>query len=280
MIRKRFSVLLVLLLSMSIIGCGSASAKNDSANANMADVVTSNSTKVESETVSEVSMPETKTDSIDFAISTASVDEAQAEVNYTGSFYTLPVGAKGEEWSEAQLDEYLKDCKPYQDNFIYNKYSNLEVDFDQILKEFGFEYMGTVEDSYGHYPYSVYWRQKGNTKYVLLFSDINVISVYMENDVHAAEVVLYCEQDGRNAFLVTDDFGENNYPDAIQAASAKGVVAALYAIIKMDNLDCGRLPYPRWYALEYPINGTSFGLKKGLDFINDDCVVNREYVYK
>lgn len=276
MIRKRFSVLLVLLLSISIIGCGSASVKNDSANANAADVVTSNSTKVESETVSEVSMPETKTDSIDSATSTASVDEAQAEVNYTGSFYTLPVGVKGEEWSEARLDEYLKDCKPYQDNFTYDKYSNLEVDFDQILEDFDFEYIGIVEEDG---PYSVYWRQKGNVKYVLLYFSVGVIYVYTESSACAAKVALYLDQTKANAFLMTDDFGENHYPEAIQAAYAKGVVASLYAIVKMDNLDCGKLPYPGWYALEYPINGTSFGLKKGLDFVND-CVVNREYVYK
>ena len=274
MMKRYFSILLALVISTSIVGCGNANAKSDSANAS--NNVTVNNVQVESEKVSDISSPE-----VDNSVTAqATVDEPQltTESVSSGSLYTLPVGAKGEEWSEAQLDEYLKDCKAYQDNCNPSEKGGIKVDLDALMKDFGFEYVGSSEQE-PYAPYNLYWRKVGDLKMVAQFDNVNHLDIYVDNGDTSACVMLgnFSNKDQNVKFSSSNLSGGGHF-NKMSTLCLKGYVAVLHALTNSKTFDCGRLPFPADYRLNYTGNG-SFGLRNEFEFISLEPVLEEERVY-
>jgi len=274
MMKRYFSILLALVISTSIVGCGNANAKSDSANDS--NNVTVNNVQVESEKVSDISSPEVD----NYVTAQATVGEPQptTESVSSGSLYTLPVGAKGEEWSEAQLDSYLANCKAYQEAIKPNDKGKIKVDVDEFMASFGFEYVDTFKQK-PTATYNVYWRQSGNTKMVIQFDAVDHVDIYIESGSESACVMLGdFSNDDFSIIMVTDNFGDGERPQKISKLYLKGLASVLLTLTEAKSFDCGRLPYPDTYILARS-NGTPFNLQKKLDYAHIDYVLEQERVY-
>ena len=269
MMKRYFSILLALVISTSIVGCGNANAKSDSANAS--NNVTVNNVQVESEKVSDISSPE-----VDNSV-TAQEPQPTAESVSSGSLYTLPVGAKGEEWSEAQLDEYLKDCKAYQKASTPNSKGTIKFNLDDFMSEFGFEYVGTFEDKPA-VSYNVYWTQVAGMKMIALFYIDDHLDIYIDNGSKTA-VAMFGRFSSTDftVNMISDYFGDDGRLDKTSMLYLKGISAVLKCVTS-GSFDCARLPFPTNYLLDYSEAG-SVHLKKGMQFKTDEVVFERSSVY-
>ena len=262
--RKQISILLVLVFSISVIGCGSVNAKNDNVNANMTDAVTNNDAQADTEKISEVSVPETKTDFKLFS------------KGYSGSVYTLPVGSKDEAWTEAQLDAYLADCKPYIDNCAPNEKGLFKVDVDQLMKDFGFEYVGTNDENY-YSVKNVYWKERGDLKIVAVFTDSSHLRMLFESGSSCAETVFHGSMtpgDQIVRFRSEHINGGNEFPKTT-VLHLKAIVACLKYATQEDVINCCKMPYPEYYELKY---GT-FSLSKSERYVSDSSVSKSKVYY-
>ena len=258
--KRFFSILLVLTFSISIVGCGNAK----SSNINTVEFETVTSTQAEAESVSEASVPEVKTDS------------KISSKGYSGSVYTLPVGSKGEEWSESQLDNYLADCKPYQDNCIPNEKGNIKVDLDKLMKDFGFEYVATNDEGYP-YPENVYWKERGDLKIVATFTDINHLTLFFETPSSCALTVFpsSISHDNEKVRFRSEHMNDGNVLPKTTVVHLKAIVACLKYASQEKQIDCCRMPYPESYEMRY---GT-FTLSKSNRYVSEDASVKSETVY-
>lgn len=271
MMKRFFAFLLVLVFSISIVGCGNASA-----NANTVNFEPINTTQAESEPVSEVSMPEVDNSVV--------AKESRPSANSSSkSLYTLPVGTKGEEWSEEQLDEYLASCKAYHENCKMNEKGKVKIDLDEFMKDFGFEYVGTFDEE-GYDCSNIYWKQVGNTKVVTLYTERNFTRIYLDNGTDSAMVTYYGIpgtpfEDDIVTFRSENFVGEKRL-NPTSLLYVKSIAATLYQIANdLSNVDCARMPFPTEYTLDYSVQG-SFNLKKDVQYKSNDVEYEHVEVYK
>ena len=266
--KRHFCFLLVLFVSISIVGCGNAS-KNDSANTIEFETINNTETKAETESVSSVSEPEVATE----------VTEATAEPansNYSGKLYTLPVGSASEVWTEAQLDDYLEDCKAFHSNYTVKDNGLIKVDLGKMMEDFGFQYVGTNAPEQENYTvYDAYWKEQNGVKMVACFLDNNWFLIYAESGSDSACVALH-----DISHPVEEDFVSINTEslkrlNKTNFLHAKGIAACLKATTDLSSFNLSRLPYASSYDLCLPENG-SFNLKKQSDFSESKFVVFEE----
>lgn len=267
--RKQIFILLVLVFSISVIGCGSVNAKNDNVNANMTDAVTNNDAQADTEKVSEVSVPETKTDFKLFS------------KGYSGSVYTLPVGSPEEVWSESDLDAYLADCRPFQDNCVLDDKKRIKIDFDRMIEDFGFEYVGTNSEIADEE--CVFWMQRGNLKYVVILTHTGQVYILLDTDYSSCCAMLfgvgnYASSD-QKGILLSKHLQDGEYIGKVTALHLKGIAASLKAVTSGEEFDAGRLPYPAKYDLRYPTNTVSISAKKDIEYMSRDVILDRTTVY-
>ena len=277
--RRISGVLLVIIISISVVGCGNASAISESSNANTDISSTASSETLSGSPPSVINT--TGTDNVSEETATEVTEVAsEPQSDYTGSLYTLPVGAKGEEWTEAQLDEYLKDCKAYQKLCQPNENGKIKVDIDELMKEFGFEYVDTYN---GYNVYNIYWKQRGRLRMVAAFTSDSQLFIYMDNGVSQLRLVIL----GVSFDSVYDDtvtFHSKTLKDDILLNDAalshlKGISAILDYLSNSDKIDCGKLPYPAKYSMDILTSG-SFNLNKSIDFVSTDITFETHNVYQ
>ncbi|MBR0416093.1 hypothetical protein IJI64_02960 [Candidatus Saccharibacteria bacterium] len=279
MMRRISSFLLMLILSISVMGCGNASASSENANSNNDSTPATENSPVLSQGVSDTTTTDNAVSSETTIETTEDVSEPEPVQNFTGSLYTLPVGAKGEEWTEEQLDEYLKDCKVYQKYCQPNENGKIKVDIDELMKEFGFEYVDTYD---GNNVYNIYWKQRGNVKMICVLTDDNHLFVYFESKDDSARIHFSLAADSSIqddiVSFKTQHINNGSQFNGISAAHLKGVIATLWQICDSGRYDCGRLPYPSDYVLDVLASG-SFNLNKSIDFASTDITFETHNVY-
>ncbi len=264
--KQFFSILLVPILCMSIIGCGNASAK-DSGN-------------TEPETTNVVTV-ETKSDTIPSIVSSNDIsDTATTDVssmfsqNYTGSLYNLPAGSENEAWTEAQLDTYLEK-NHVLDSCLIEKKGVYKFYIDDLMTNCGFEYVDTFyQESYEEYI--VYHKKAKGLQFIARYSDVNHLSIYIDDGTEQICIVmngLYNSPLPENINVRSEHFiGPNDNGRANTKARLlhlKGIAATLDYLSNSDTIDCARLPYPSRYNLQlHP--SQAFSLEKKLQFMPSD----------
>lgn len=272
--RKMFSFLLVLSISVSIVGCGNASAKSESASGS--EAATANFEKVETENVSAGQVP-AGSDEV-AAAEAASVASAgdttiaqdDSASNYTGSLYTLPVGSVSEKWTEEQLDQYLLLKDDLVGGCIEQNESGMHIlNLDKLMDNLGYDYVGFQQES-NKSSYLVYWRQVGNVKIAIVFTEFNDVSILVDDgseQILVEEVGLYDSSYDGDALAKSVYFSDrHSRTTKTPYLHIKGVIATLCYMSELNNVDCARLPYPAQYRLA--TNPSSeFVLSKSLEFM-------------
>lgn len=279
MMRRISSFLFMLILSISVMGCGNASASSENANSNNDSTPATENSPVLSQGVSDTTTTDNAVSSETTIETTEVVSEPEPVQNFTGSLYTLPVGAKGEEWTEEQLDEYLKDCKAYQKLCQPNENGKIKVDIDELMKEFGFEYVDTYD---GNNVYNVYWKQVGNLRIASALTTDSYLYIYLENEATPLRVVLFgtdftsAHDDIVTFYTQHIDDGDGFMRTTLR--HLKGTVATLNYLCNSTEIDCGRLPYPAEYSMDILTSG-SFNLNKSVNFVSTDITLETHNVY-
>ena len=280
MMRRISSFLLMLILSISVMGCGNASASSESANSNNDSMPATENSPALSQGVSNTAVNDDTVSSETTIEMTEVVSEPEPEPeqNFTGSLYTLPVGAKGEEWTEAQLDEYVRDCKALQNNYKPSEKGGAKIDLDVFMADFGFEYVDSFEQE-PYLPYNVYWRESGGIKMAVQFDNANHLNIYIDSGSDSAGVMIwdfsYRDQDVK---FYSSHFSDKGHFNKMSKLCLTSYAAVLKTLTESNTFDCGRLPFPNSYSLRYA-DGRSFNLQKRLDFYNADFEAELKEVY-
>lgn len=278
MMRKISSFLLVLTLGISIVGCGNASAISESSNANTktADYLPDQAQPISNTTVTDTENVSTETNTT--VSEPVSEPVPEPEQNFSGSLYTLPVGAKGEEWTEAQIDEYVKDCKALLNNYKPSEKGGAKIDLDAFMADFGFEYVDSFEKE-PYAPYNVYWRESGGIKMAAQFDSANHLDIYIDtgNDSVCVMIGNYSNRD-QNIRFRSSHLSGNGHFNKMSTPCFKSYAAVLKALTESNNFDCGRLPFPSDYQL-ICANGNSFRLQKKIEPYTVDFEFERRVVY-
>lgn len=276
MMRRISSFLFMLILSISVMGCGNASASSENANSNNDSTPATENSPALSQGVSNTAVNDGTVSSETTIETTEVVSEPEPVQNFTGSLYTLPVGAKGEEWTEEQLDEYLKDCKVYQKYCQPSENGKIKFSIDDLVIDFGFEYVDTLEQK-PYIPYNVYWRQKDGLKFIIQYDAADHFDIYIDSgdDSVCVKMGNFYSRDN-SVILLSDHFSER--PQKVSQLYLKSICATMFAITRSKEFDCSRLPFPDSYSLRYA-DGRSFNLQKRLDFYNADFEAELKEVY-
>ncbi|MBP3899670.1 hypothetical protein J6D24_02610 [Candidatus Saccharibacteria bacterium] len=264
------------------MGCGNASASSENANSNNDSTPATENSPALSQGVSNTAVNDDTVSSETTIETTEVVSEPEPVQNFTGSLYTLPVGAKGEEWTEEQLDEYLKDCKAYQKFCQPDNLGLFEVDIDGLMDGFGFEYVGTYSGNSSR-NYNVYWRQAGNLKMVAAFTTDKQLFVYLDNGANPLRIVLlgtdYNSSNDDKVYFQSQYLHDGTPMGRATVRYLKGVSATLNYLCNSSEIDCGRLPYPAEYSMDILTSG-SFNLNKSIDFVSTDITLETHSVYQ
>lgn len=278
MMRRISSFLLMLILSISVMGCGNASASSENANSNNDSTPATENSPALSQGVSNTTVNDDTVSSETTIETTEVVSEPEPEQDFTGSLYTLPVGAKGEEWTEEQIDEYVRDCKALQNNYKPSEKGGAKIDLDAFMADFGFEYVDSFEQE-PYLPYNVYWRESGGVKMAAHFDNADHLDIYIDtgNDSVCVMVGNFSNQD-LNIKFYSSHLSGNGHFTKMSTLCLKSFAAVLKALTESDSFDCGRLPFPSDYSL-ICANGNSFKLQRRLDSHTIDFEFERKEVY-
>lgn len=269
MMRRISGFLLVLIFSISIVGCGNASASSENANSNNDSTPSVENLPALSQGVSNTTVSDGSVSS-ETTIETTEVvsepePEPEPEQNFTGSLYTLPVGAKGEEWTEAQLDEYLKDCKAYQDNLQIDE-DTYELDFDAFVADLGFEYVSSYIDE-RYRDYALYEKSVGSMKVVIQLTSMSDVNICADDGKNSVIVFL----SGNASHSVIDDraffsthYLEHSLLRGERVVFLKGACASLIQVAE-GEMDFARLPFALEYDFAYAQNG-SVGIQDAVEY--------------
>ena len=278
MMRRISSFLLMLSLSISIVGCGNASASSENANSNNDSTPSAENSPALSQGVSNTTASDDSVSSETTIETTDVISEPEPEQGFTGSLYTLPVGAKGEEWTEAQIDEYVRDCKALQNNYKPSEKGGAEIDLDAFMADFGFEYVDSFEQE-PYLPYNVYWRESSGVKMAAQFDNANHLNIYIDLGSDSAGVMIWdFSNRDQNVKFYSSHFSDKGHFNKMSKLCLISYAAVLKTLTESNTFDCGRLPFPNSYSLRYT-NGKSFNLQKKLDFYNVDFEPELEEVY-
>lgn len=236
---KVISTILVLIFSVSIVACGTT---------NGASATTVENDPIQSETDEYQDLLEETTES---AIEVEEVEETEAEPvgePYTGDLYTLPVAKQGEEWTEAQLDDYLASCKAYKKAFDGETF-----DFDVFMTALGFEYEGTESDIE---IFNRYYRERGNCRIMCcaLYEDAQVYT-FVDNGKETVLIREFQMDYDKTVTMLCRGMKNDEMSRRISVISVKGIAASLDYLVCSRTIDCARLPYHVGYGLEYGGDG-------------------------
>ncbi len=279
---KVISLMLMVIIGISLMACGDVSAKSDSGIFEPIDSTMPEVTEygpiegvpagaefvARSEAITEVEVTESTAE-----VDITEVDPADAEgEEYTGSLYTLPVAKKGEEWSEAQLDEYLASSKAFK-----KAYDGETFDFDTFMKVLGFEYVSTIED--GKIVANQYYYERG--KYKIMCFPVHadrVFYIYVDNGIESIYIEEYYMGYDGDITIQCSGMPKDKMKNGFSPAMVKGVAASLDYLVHSKNKDCARLPYYTEYSLSYGGEG-SFLYREYNPLDVKLKVVNRENPY-
>ena len=268
MMRRISSFLLMLILSISVMGCGNASAISESSNANTDISSTESNEPLSGSPLSVINTTETDNVSEETTTEVAEVaSDSEPEQDFTGSLYTLPVGAKGEEWTEEQLDEYLKGCKAYQDNLRTFDNGATELKFDEFMSGLGFKYASAYEEE-RYVDYVLYEKTVGSTKFVVQLTSMSDVNICADNGKESVVVFL----SGNASHSLTEDHsfistGYLTHGKLIRGERAVFVKGACTSLIQVaeGKMDFARLPFALEYGFAYAQDG-SVGIQTAVDY--------------
>ena len=280
---KITSLMLMVIVGISLMACGDANAKSDSGIFEPIDSTTPevaeygpiDGVPAGAEFVAEPEVS-TETETTEFATETdiAEVDPVDVEgEEYTGSLYTLPVAKKGEEWSEAQLDEYLASSKAFK-----KAYDGETFDLDVFMKTLGFECIGIVEGK--NVTFGRYYYERGKFKIMCCpLYDEAKFYIFVDNGVEAVFIREHPIDYDSSIIVSCVGMPKDRIKKGISTALVKGVAASLEYLVHSNSKDCARLPFPAEYGFEYGSDGSVI-YKDFNPIENPIATANREYPYK
>lgn len=267
MMRRISSFLLMLILSISVMGCGNASASSENANSNNDSTPATENSPALSQGVSSTAVNDDTVSSETTMEMTEVVSESEPVQNYIGSLYTLPVGAKGEEWTEEQLDEYLKDCKAYQDNLRTFDNGATELKFDEFMSGLGFKYASAYEEE-RYVDYVLYEKTVGSTKFVVQLTSMSDVNICADNGRESVVVFLSGNASHSltedHSFISTGYLTHGKLIRGERAVFVKGACASLVQVAE-GKMDFARLPFALEYDFAYAQDG-SVGIQTAIDY--------------
>lgn len=252
---KIFSLVFMAVLSTSLMACGTTNAKRDSNIGEKADSAASETMEYgpidgvpagaefveKTEALVEVESTE--------PVPESDVVEAGGE-EYTGSLYTLPVAKKGEEWSEAQLDEYLASSKAFK-----KAYDGETFDFDVFMKALGFKNVGTISGS--SLTLNRYYYENGKFKIMCCpVCEDSEFYIYIDNSQESVLVREYPIDYDESITIICAGLPNDMMKTKLNKITVKSVAATMEYLIHSKTKDCARLPSGIDYSFEYGGEGS------------------------
>lgn len=275
---KVISMVLVVIFSISITACGNANAKSDS---DLWEPVSEATVMGPIEGVPAGAEFVVKDEEPTEVEASESNDEAASELDvvetggqeYTGDLYTLPVAKKGEEWSEAQLDDYLASSKAFK-----KAYDGETFDFDVFMETLGFERIGIVEGK--NVTFGRYYYERGKFKIMCCpLYDEAKFYIFVDNGTETVFIREHPIDYDDSIAVSCVGMPKDRIKKGISAVLVKGIAASLEYLVHSNSKDCARLPFPAEYGFEYGADGTV--IHKDFNPIeNPIATANREYPYK
>ncbi|MBR3264176.1 hypothetical protein IKF94_03040 [Candidatus Saccharibacteria bacterium] len=245
---KFFSAIFAILIGTSITACGTTGMVSSETN-------TTTISTVEKEVIEQPVETNATTNSLAESETEAATTSPEKEViettnkgrEYTGSLYTLPVAKKGEEWTEAELDDYLKDCKAFHECFDGETF-----DFEKFIKKMGFEFVRVVDGGSDYTSISRYYYESGSYKIACVLDHYYAdVKFYLDNDSDSVCIWERNIEKDEEVIVLDSSIENGEAKEKLSQICVKGIAATIKYLVNSDVIDCARLPYYRSYRFDY-----------------------------